>query len=102
MRVYENDLRANLDWALHQAGCYFEQRGLVHETLRQITHCLEARGVEYAVTDGLAMFVNGFRQFTSHVTLTTPGLSAVELVARIADARFQFWDIVGAALKDEL
>lgn len=61
------------------ASRFFDERGSVHQTLREITARLEQLGVPYAVCGGMALFHHGFRRFTEDVDLlvTSDGLRKI-------------------------
>lgn len=66
---FEQRLAADARWALTQGSIYFEQQGLVHETVRRIAKHLGNLGIDYAVAGGLALFFHGYRRFTQDVDL---------------------------------
>lgn len=77
MITYEQQLDANIDWALREGSMHFESNNAVHQTLRRITRRLDEIGVPYALVGGMAMFFHGYRRFTEDVDLlvTPEGLA---------------------------
>ncbi len=69
MISYEQKLKGDLEWALHEAGMYFDETSQVHKTLKQLTQRLNELAIPYAVVGGMAMFAHGFRRFTEDVGL---------------------------------
>lgn len=59
----------DLEYALAEGGMHFDEKSAVHSTLRGITQRLNALKIPYAVVDGMALFVHGFRRFTEDVDL---------------------------------
>lgn len=76
---YETRLNGDLEWALSEGSLFFEGKGAVQSALRKITRRLDALGVPYAVSGGMALFVHGFRRFTEDVDLLVnrEGLKAI-------------------------
>lgn len=74
--TYEQRLSRDEEWAMTDASRFFDERGSVHQTLREISSRLEQLGIPYAVCDGMALFHYGFRRFTEDVDLlvTSEGL----------------------------
>jgi hypothetical protein len=79
MITYEQQLNANLDWALREGSMHFENESAVHKTLRKITQRLKDLGIPYVVVGGMAMFFHGYRRFTEDVDLlvTPEGLAEI-------------------------
>ncbi len=79
MRIYEQLLNRELDWALREGSMHFEEKSAVHRTLRKITQKLDALGIPYAVAGGMALFLHGFRRFTEDVDIlvTREGLAEI-------------------------
>ncbi len=77
--TFEERMSRDLRWALTEASIFFEGRGCVQESLRRISSRLQALDIDYAVTDGMAMFVHGFRRYTEEieVLVTREGLLAL-------------------------
>ncbi|MCC7419244.1 MAG: hypothetical protein IT428_03070 [Planctomycetaceae bacterium] len=77
--TYEQRLSRDEDWAMTDAGRFFDERGSVHQTLREISSRLEQLGIPYAVCGGMALFHYGFRRFTEDVVLlvTSEGLRKI-------------------------
>ena len=48
---------------------HFEEQGAVHKALRQFVGKLEGLGIPYALADGMALFLHGFRRFTEDVAI---------------------------------
>ncbi len=67
--TYEQQLDANLSWALKEGSLHFEGKNAVHETLQRITKRLNDLKIPYAVVGGMAMFAHGYRRFTEDVDL---------------------------------
>jgi hypothetical protein len=80
MQTFESKLRNDLNWALDEAGRYFQGCGSVHDTVRRVAHHLDMQHIPYAVAGDVAMFFHGFRQFTSKVEilLTSKGIDALQ------------------------
>lgn len=78
-RTYEQMLAADLDWALEEASLFFEEKGAVNRTLREIARRLDELSVPYAVCGGLALFAHGYRRFTEDVDIlvTAAGLKLI-------------------------
>lgn len=68
-RTYEAQLNQNVGWALEEGSLFFEKKGAVYKTLRNVTKRLEELGIPYAVCGGLALVVHGFRRFTEDVDI---------------------------------
>ena len=79
MLTYEAMLDRDLNWALREGSMHFEGESAVHKTLRHIARRIDELGIDYAVVDGMAMFLHGFRRFTEDVDLlvTAEGLAAI-------------------------
>lgn len=79
MRVYEQELNQDLDWALTEGSMHFEEKSAVQDSLRRICARLDGLAVPYAVAGGMAMFLQGYRRFTEDVDIlvTRDGLKAV-------------------------
>lgn len=88
MITYEEQLDANLDWALTEGSMHFENNNAVHKTLRKITQRLEEIGVPYAVVGGMAMFFHGYRRFTEDVDLLVTPEGLVEIHRRLEDSGY--------------
>src|SRR4051812_49325085 len=79
VKLYEDKLGTDLNWALREGSLHFEEKNAVHETLRRITARLNELGIPYAVVGGMAMFAHGFRRFTEDVDLlvTREGMNEI-------------------------
>ena len=79
MSTYEEQLDADLAWALKEGSMHFDENNQVHKTLRGITRRLGDLDIPYAVVGGMAMFAHGFRRFTEDVDLlvTREGMKQV-------------------------
>lgn len=66
---YEQQLKANLRWAMSDASLFFEGKGNVQETLLRVTKKLNENGIAYAVAGGMALFAHGFHRFTEDVDI---------------------------------
>jgi hypothetical protein len=79
MLTYEAQLDRDLNWALREGSMHFEGDSAVHKTLRRIAQRLDELGIDYAVVDGMAMYLHGFRRFTEDVDLlvTPEGLQRI-------------------------
>ncbi|MSR59134.1 MAG: hypothetical protein EXS05_16065 [Planctomycetaceae bacterium] len=77
--VYEKTLDDDTEWALSEGSRYFDEKGAVHATLREIASRLEGAGIPYAIVGGMALFLHGFRRFTEDVDVlvTAEGLKAI-------------------------
>lgn len=77
--TYEQRLSRDEEWAMTDASRFFDERGSVHQTLREISSRLEQLGIPYAVCGGMALFHYGFRRFTEDVDLlvTSEGLRKI-------------------------
>ncbi len=77
MVAYETRLNADPRWALSEGSRHFEQKSAVQETLRRIAQRLDAIGVTYAISGGMALFQHGYRRFTEDVDVlvTREGLA---------------------------
>jgi hypothetical protein len=67
--AYETHLNDDLQWALREGSMFFEQKGRVHLALQRITQRLSELEIPYAVADGMAMFLHGYRRFTEDVDI---------------------------------
>jgi hypothetical protein len=67
MVPYEARLSADRRWALSEGSRHFEERSAVQDTLRRIAQRLDAIGVPYAISGGMALFQHGYRRFTEDV-----------------------------------
>ncbi len=79
MLTYEEKLNRDTAWALLEGSMYFEERSAVHTTLRNLVKELNELGLDYAIVDGMAMFLHGFRRFTEDVDVlvTREGLAEI-------------------------
>ena len=77
MIAYEQRLNADRRWALSEGSRHFEDKSAVQETLRRIARRLDAIGVAYAISGGMALFQHGYRRFTEgvDVLVTREGLA---------------------------
>ena len=77
MIAYEQRLNADRRWALSEGSRHFEDKSAVQETLRRIARRLDAIGVAYAISGGMALFQHGYRRFTEDVDVlvTREGLA---------------------------
>jgi hypothetical protein len=66
---YSDRLKRDGEWALSEAGKFFQEKDDVHATLTEITARLEELGIPYALVGGLALFQHGYRRFTEDVDL---------------------------------
>lgn len=69
MLNYEQQLDADLSWALDEGSMHFSESNQVHKTMRRLTARLRELGIPHAVVGGMAMFAHGFRRFTEDVDL---------------------------------
>jgi len=67
--LYEDRLAQDEEWAMADASRFFDERGSVHQTLREITSRLDELNIRYAVCGDMALFHYGFRRFTEVVGL---------------------------------
>src|SRR5688572_6691599 len=74
---YDQQLKADLRWAMSDASLFFEGKGKVQETLLRIAKKLADNDIPYAVAGGMALFAHGFRRFTEDVDIlvTREGLA---------------------------
>ena len=79
MVAYEARLNADRRWALSEGSRHFEEKSAVQETLRRIARRLDAIGVPYAISGGMALFHHGYRRFTEvvDVLVSREGLAKV-------------------------
>ena len=79
MQIYAEVLDSQPNRALLEGSMHFEEKSTVYETLRGIAAHLDELQVPYAVADGMALFVHGFRRFTEDVAIlvTREALSAI-------------------------
>ena len=77
MQTYENQLNADLQWALREGSMHFEGESAVHKTLRRICKRLDELDIDYAIAGGMALFFHGYRRFTEDVDVlvTCDGLA---------------------------
>ncbi len=77
MIAYETRLNADRRWALSEGSRHFEDKSAVQDTLRRIARRLDAIGVAYAISGGMALFQHGYRRFTEDVDVlvTREGLA---------------------------
>ena len=66
---YEQQLKADLRWAMADASRFFEGQGKVQETLLRVTSKLADNNIPYAVVGGMALFAHGLRRFTEDVDI---------------------------------
>jgi len=66
---YETRVVRDLEWGMSQASLFFEGKGPVQQALRKVAARLDALGVDYAVSGGMAMFYQGFRRYTEDVDI---------------------------------
>lgn len=83
MKTYEEQLDANLDWALEEGSMHFDENSQVHKTLRSLTHRLNQLKIPYAVVGGMAMFAHGFRRFTEDVDLLVTRQTMNEIIEKL-------------------
>jgi hypothetical protein len=69
MITYEQQLNANLGWALREGSMHFEKESAVHKSLERIVRRLETLGIPYAIAGAMAMFYHGYRRFTEDVDI---------------------------------
>ncbi len=69
MKVYEELLSGNLDWALREGSMHFENRSAVQQTLQRIAARLDELQIPYAIVGGMALFAHGFRRFTEDIDI---------------------------------
>jgi len=76
---YELRLGRDTRWALSEASHYFDESGLLRQSLEKITSRLNELSIPYAVAGGLAVFIHGLHRFTDDVDiLVTPqGLQSI-------------------------
>src|SRR5690349_9190627 len=79
MRVYEQELNHDIDWALREGSMHFDEKSSVHAALREIVNRLRALDVPFALVGAMALFLHGFRRFTEDVDLlvTSEGLRKI-------------------------
>jgi hypothetical protein len=79
MRIYEQELNQDVEWALMEGSMHFEEKSAVQITLRKVCARLDELAVPYAVAGGMAMFLQGYRRFTEDVDIpvTADGLKTV-------------------------
>ena len=79
MLTYEEKLNRDTAWALLEGSMHFEERSAVHTTLRNLVKEFNELGLDYAIVDGMAMFLHGFRRFTEDVDVlvTREGLDEI-------------------------
>ena len=77
MQTYENQLNADLQWALREGSMHFEGESAVHKGLWRICKRLDELDIDYAIADGMALFFHGYRRFTEEVDVlvTCDGLA---------------------------
>jgi len=66
---YEERLNQDRRWALMEGSMHFEKESAVFRTMTEIAKRLDALGVPYALVDGMAMFLHGYRRFTEDVDI---------------------------------
>ena len=59
---YEDRMRRGGGEAVEEACRFLDGLGPVHDTLRRITARLDALGIPYAVTGGMALLGHGYNQ----------------------------------------
>ena len=69
MKIYEELLDRNFEWALQEVSMHFEKGNAVHKALRKITKRLDELGIPYAVAGAMAMFFHGYRRFSDDVDI---------------------------------
>ena len=79
MKIYEELLDRNFEWALQEGSMHFGQGNAVHQALRKITKRLDELGIPYAVVGAMAMFFHGYRRFTDDVDLLVTPQGLAEL-----------------------
>jgi hypothetical protein len=76
---YEKKLSRDPEWAMAEAGKFFEGTSELQRALTRITGKLRDLGIPYVVVGGMAMFRHGYRRFTEDVDLlvTRDGLKEI-------------------------
>ena len=69
MRVYEEELDRNVDWAMREGSMHFDEKSAVYGALREIVRRLRDLHIDFVVVGGMALFHHGFRRFTEDVDL---------------------------------
>ena len=69
MTTYEQQLDADLSWALREGSMHFEKASAVHRSLQKIARRLDELGIPYALAGGMALFLHGYRRFTEDVDI---------------------------------
>ena len=69
MITYEQQLNADVRWALQEGSMHFDKTNAVHKSLNKITRRLAELEIPYAVVGAMALFLHGFRRFTEDVDL---------------------------------
>ena len=79
MIAYEQQLDADVGFALREGSMHFEDSSKVHQTLRAITRKLNERNIPYSVVGGMALYLHGFRRFTEDVDIlvTRPSMQRI-------------------------
>lgn len=67
--TYEQQLDADVSWALQEGSLHFEKASAVHRSLQKIAQRLDELGIPYALAGGMALFLHGYRRFTEDVDL---------------------------------
>jgi hypothetical protein len=66
---YEQQLDANLRWAMEEGDRYFARCSAVHLALREVVRRLDELSIPYAVCGDLAYFFHGYRRFTEIIEI---------------------------------
>ncbi len=66
---YEERLNRDRRWALLDGSMHFEKESAVSTSLTRIATRLDELGIPYALADGKAMFLHGYRRFTEDVDI---------------------------------
>ncbi|MGH9390230.1 MAG: hypothetical protein ACRD1Z_11495 [Vicinamibacteria bacterium] len=61
--------RPSVDEMLRESDDFFQERGPVHRTLRNLAKRLDGEPIPYAVLDGMALYLLGYKRFTTDVDL---------------------------------
>ncbi len=82
---YEDRFDAHHDWGMNQGSRHFSGESDVWRSLRRVARRLDDLGVRYAAIGAIALFLHGYRRFTTDVDLivTADGLEAIH--ARLDD-----------------
>jgi len=83
MITYEQQLDADVRWALMEGSRHFGNASAVHKTLNRFAARLDELKIPYAVPGAMALFFHGYRRFTEDLDLLVTQSGLKELLSRL-------------------